>query len=444
MGWSTLFILVAALSLVAAEPPDKTLDTIPVLYYGANWNRSEVNIDVLARMQVVVLMQEDGDCWAMCCPKRFENAGQCGWQANDAPATSIPGCNASCAQHGAQEQTFARIKASAKQQGLRPPHFVLYMNGVYLWPFDAASALGDQARVLDIQGEPHAESCDPGIFPSWFFDFSRAAGAQAWLNLVKTHVVSGVADGVYVDCDGTVPFHCPSPSGGADDVCIARRNGREKSVHENVTRAQVEAYVAGKNATQLEAYRLVSASGGAWYNKGAPPGRNASECVTWDPAKHAGRTPGDCAGNMIWIDKVGELPPPPQLAKDIEANMAAGYEYVVVGGANAYSNPKKETPQKGQDLADGRSLRTCPDSAVAAFLLAVQPGAYLLCNGWDARFGRALGLPRGAAAYDAENKVWTRSFAGGAVASWNETAATGHVRWPGGDEMVEHEGRAVL
>ena len=63
---------------------------------------------------------------------------------------------------------------------------------------------------------------------------------------------------MYVDCDGTVPFKCAP----GDDVCVARRNGHEKSVHENVTHAQVEAYVAGKNATQLEAYTLVRQAGG--------------------------------------------------------------------------------------------------------------------------------------------------------------------------------------
>ena len=70
------------------------------------------------------------------------------------PATSQPGCDASCEQHATQADTFRQIKASAKRQGRRPPHGVLYMNAVYLWPFDDASALGDAARVLDTGGAP--------------------------------------------------------------------------------------------------------------------------------------------------------------------------------------------------------------------------------------------------------------------------------------------------
>merc|ERR1719454_2491318 len=88
------------------NPPDVSLSTIPVAYYGANWNRTQKNIDVLARMQMVVLMQEDGHCWATCCPKRFDGLGQCGWRPGDPDATTIQGCDSSCQQHQAQEDVF--------------------------------------------------------------------------------------------------------------------------------------------------------------------------------------------------------------------------------------------------------------------------------------------------------------------------------------------------
>ena len=146
-----------------AKAPDTSLDTVPVMYYGANWNRSQLNIDILARMQMVVLMQEDGHCWTKCCPKRFGAGSQCGWDVGDPDATTYAGCNASCAEHESQEDVFKRIAASAEKQGLRGPHAVLYMNSVYLWPFDAAAALGADAMVTDINGKPHEESCDPGI-----------------------------------------------------------------------------------------------------------------------------------------------------------------------------------------------------------------------------------------------------------------------------------------
>ena len=52
-------LCLAAAGAAAEEinPPDTSLDTLPVVYYGANWNRTQQNIDVLARFQMVILMQ---------------------------------------------------------------------------------------------------------------------------------------------------------------------------------------------------------------------------------------------------------------------------------------------------------------------------------------------------------------------------------------------------
>ena len=109
----------------ATNPPDTNLATLPVVYYGANWNRTQENLDVLARFEMVILMQEDGHCWATCCPDRFDAGPQCGPLHT---ATDIPGCNASCVQHGAQSEIFTMMKAAAAKQKRRPPHAILYMN----------------------------------------------------------------------------------------------------------------------------------------------------------------------------------------------------------------------------------------------------------------------------------------------------------------------------
>lgn len=161
---SSLFTVLLCGGSGAAEvnPPDMSLSTLPVVYYGANWNRSQQNIDVLARFQIVILMQEDGHCWATCCPDRFAGGSQCGPLHN---ATAIPGCNSSCAQHASQAAVFARMKESALRQKRRPGHAILYMNSVYLWPFDVASEQGKEVQLLDVHGEPHMESCDPGDNP---------------------------------------------------------------------------------------------------------------------------------------------------------------------------------------------------------------------------------------------------------------------------------------
>eukprot|EP01045_Picozoa_sp_COSAG04_P002201 COSAG04_NODE_78_length_28355_cov_17.016457_4_plen_271_part_00 len=209
-------------------------------------------------------MQEDGHCWATCCPDRFEGGPQCGKLHN---ATAIPGCDSSCEQHASQAAVFTRMKTSAAAQKRRPGHAILYMNSVYLWPFDKASALGKAVQVLDVHGEPHMESCDPGIFPSYFWDFGRAAGQRAWLDIITQHIVNGPADGVYDDCDSTIPLRCPDPESG-NTTCIAKRNGHMASVNEEVSRAQMEAYTAGKNETMSQAAALVGPNG-TFFNKNA-------------------------------------------------------------------------------------------------------------------------------------------------------------------------------
>ena len=74
----------------------------------------------------------------------------------------------------------------------------------------------------------------------------------------------------------------------------------------------------------------------------------------------------------------------------------AHYEYVVVG-EDCEINQAKRNP---------RFESQCGESAIAMFLLAVEPGAVLLCQGWSEEFGRALGLPLGAADIDANTGTW--------------------------------------
>eukprot|EP00035_Acanthoeca_spectabilis_P009557 m.168907 g.168907 ORF g.168907 m.168907 type:complete len:247 (-) comp14761_c0_seq1:680-1420(-) len=77
-------------------PPDTSLDTLPVAYYGAQWTRDDDNIDLLSRMQIVMLMQEEGPCWKTCCPyvgtPTYPNH-RCNGSIN---ASTMKGCDPSC------------------------------------------------------------------------------------------------------------------------------------------------------------------------------------------------------------------------------------------------------------------------------------------------------------------------------------------------------------
>jgi hypothetical protein len=93
---------------------------------------------------------------------------------------------------------FGIIKATARAAGRPLPHAMLYMNSVYDWPFDKTHGKGaTNIDVLDIHGVPHAEQCDPGIYPSFFLDHGREAGQAAFLDIFRTYIKGGdTADGV--------------------------------------------------------------------------------------------------------------------------------------------------------------------------------------------------------------------------------------------------------
>eukprot|EP01051_Picozoa_sp_SAG22_P011177 SAG22_NODE_1055_length_5789_cov_3.943234_7_plen_69_part_00 len=66
------------------------------------------------------------------------------------------------------------------------------MNQVYNWPFDLSHGTHGgptEMNVVDVHGRPHVEQCDPGIFPSFFYDHGREAGREAFLDVIRRNVV---------------------------------------------------------------------------------------------------------------------------------------------------------------------------------------------------------------------------------------------------------------
>lgn len=402
-------LVAAAAAGVTAGPPDTSLATIPVGYYGAAWSRSAANIEMLSRQRVVVLMQEDGGCWVKCCPHRLPHtyAGVCQNNSEGMPiynASEFAGCGPSCDQHGTQCAVFAAVKAAAGAAGRPPPHSLLYMNAVYDWPFDAAHAAGAEAiDVLDIDGVPHAEVCDPGIYPSYLLDYGRAAGRNAFLGAVRKYVVDGEADGVFLDNFAQVPLSCDK---SAPPVCTAIRNrwASKANAPSVVTEAQVAAYKAGKNESLTAAARLISDAGGAFaaftfgYAHPNPNGANTAVAKL-----RGGWTPADV------IDAV----------RTARRN---GYSYFLLL-AHAFRSPDSNTTAD-PDMTGSQ----CSEFQLASFLLAVEEGCFLLCNGWSDDFARPLGAPDGPAVV--VGGTMRRTFAHGAAVEWaiNTTRAT--VTWP--------------
>lgn len=221
-------------------------------------------------------------------------------------------------------------------------------------------------------------------------------------------VINGSADGVYTDCWKTIPISCNAAANGTTS-CIARRNGKKISVNERVTEAQYKAYVAGKTSTMAAATAMVLGRKGTFYSKGLNP-------------EHV---PPPGTGNIAFTGKKDNTPD--ELVPMV--NKARGFEYLIIGGANEFSAPTHNETGVSQ----------CSESVVAAFLMAVRPGAFLLCNGWDPLYSRPLGKPLGPATATVvvvgggdtttskkatSKKVWRRAFASGTNATWSDGKGT--------------------
>merc|ERR1712039_249139 len=221
--------------------------------------------------------------------------------------------------------------------------------------------------VLDVHGVPHAEVCDPGIYPSYLLDYGRPAGQKVFLDAIKRYVVDGAADGVFLDNFAEIPMHCNETSG----VCSAQRNhwisGNTPSI---VTAAQVKAYTTGKNLSLTKAARLIEDSDGTL------------AAFTYPVAKK--KDPN--GANMACVNVQRDVQEDPRKLVDlVHTVLGNGYKYLVI--QRRFSTPTR---------AD-QETSTCSDFLIASFLLALEEGCFLACYGWSSDFDRPLGDPEGPA-----------------------------------------------
>jgi hypothetical protein len=117
-------LIIGLLAVVESAPPNVSLATLPVGYIGSSWpSKTEAQIDMLSKLRVVTMMQQDGPCWLHCCPN-MDSEGKCN-NPLAFNASHLPGCDAACDQHGTQNAVYARIKAHARAAGRAEPHAMI-------------------------------------------------------------------------------------------------------------------------------------------------------------------------------------------------------------------------------------------------------------------------------------------------------------------------------
>ena len=109
---------------------------------------------------------------------------------------------------------------------------------------------------------------------------------------------------------------------------------------------------------------------------------------------------------------------PPELIAIVNATLQH-YRYISIG-QNAFGAAKSGYNSSGFESE-------CGESGIALFLMALEPGCVLMCNGWADEYAQPLGKPLAPAAYDAARWTWSRTFASGTLATWCN--GTGVVTW---------------
>ena len=72
----------------------------------------------------------------------------------------------------------------------------------------------------------------------------------------------------------------------------------------------------------------------------------------------------------------------------------------------------------------------CDELTLGVFMLALEPGCYVLCSGWHANYSKPLGNPisRAVRVGGEEGEGLVREFESGTKVSWSKTAGI-HIEW---------------
>lgn len=353
----------------AITPPETSLDTLPVGYFGGvNCNeRSQENIKMLAKMRAIVIEKWEGPCWYEC----YNNL------------TMVPPvpCQPSCGADNYQMKTIKRAKMANPKLSA-----VFYLNTLYDFPFLNLHKkfLDANADMVDINGKLVAFKNDNGMPNINVFDFSQDVGRDLWTDFVKNLVDSGNVDGLFDDKYDVLATW--NDTGSFWQICE---------------------WGTGRDTWNVSC-GIISNETAQKYNTGKPKVLNAIH-------KMFGPT------GIIFFNttkmmrmKLEDIKSPLHFAQSVQMALNT-YQYCYV--------------QTG-DLINGNCTSTkssCTEDQIAMFLLGVEKGAILGCNGWDEQFSKHLGDPTGPAVQSG-NEV-ERRFKSGTYVIWDLASKTGKIYW---------------
>jgi len=284
-------------------------------------------------------------------------------------------CQASCGADKYQESTINAARAINPKLCV-----VFYLNTLYDFGFislhEQALAIG--ADVVKTDGKLLAIKNDNGMPGINAFDQGKKKTRDMWLKFLADKKVDGVfPDKVTIRAQYNKSSKfwqlCEYNSGKTWDLSCGE-----------ISEADASAYNEGKELLMDGIYELFGKEGFIFHN-------------TTAEVTHVGkRSPSTIINDVQNAFKSGAL-----------------YVYFMVHDHATNQPPTTES--------------TCTQRDIILFLLAVEEGCILGCDGWDPQFEKPLGNPLGPATV--EGDVYTRKFASGTSVTWNTKTDSGDINW---------------
>ena len=332
------------------RPIDTSLATIPTGYFGGSgatgggaagsYRRSDAEIAQLARQRVVVVEKWEGPCWDGCLAN----------SSRKPPVACSPGCG----EEAYQLDTLRRVKAvNPNVSG------VFYLNTLYDFPYYslAGTFAAADLHLRDVHGAVVGLQNDNGMLDVPVFDFGQPAAVKLFLGFHAKLVASGLVDGTFPDKANERAFRtgngtwwlCENPGGPPPAHSWAAACGE-------LTEAKALAYNDGKAQMLMGLARIYGEKGALWPIGSAGVARNGTVCSRQAPCVLAARGRG--------VDFSAAVAKHAQLVQTLRE---VPYVYFMQGDAHG----------------TGLATRCTPDD-VMLFLLVVEEGMVLGCNGWGA------------------------------------------------------------
>ena len=305
-----------------ATPPSTNCSTLPVAYWGAtSAARPQENLEMLAKMNYIIIEKWEGHCWNDCLLNQSHGLD----------------CSPQCHEEKLQLDTLSKVRSLNPEVSL-----VFYLNAMLDFHFlELHRHFADADLLLkNTDGTPCVLINDDNMSVS-AFDMSQPAARALWLAVVKNLTATGFVDGIYAD---QAQVLATKNDHGDWGLCKKKFN-----TCCTMTAATAAAYNSGHDTLLQQVGDLLG--------NAAILGANAQAAYVTD--------------GVVFSDKFAK--DPVLLQRTIQGVLKnKSYVHVVENLATG--------DQKGDhDPADISSI--CHHDLLVSFLLAMEKGAFLGCNG---------------------------------------------------------------